>query len=78
LAWLGKLWKIVFGYIDNRAPRMADRENAIPQTYCKNTRSIALGYAINIFFLMAEVRILESGHIDLRRSSWKKVSIASP
>jgi hypothetical protein len=78
LAWLGKLWKIVFGYIDVRAPQMADPKNAIPLTYFTNTRYIALSYVINMLFLMAEVRILESGHIDLRRSSWKTVSIVSP
>ena len=61
MAWLGKLWKIVFGYIDVRAPRMADPKNAIPLTYFTNTRYIALSYVINMLFLLAEVRILELG-----------------
>jgi hypothetical protein len=31
---MGKLWKLVFGYIDIRALRLAYPENAISQTYC--------------------------------------------
>ena len=43
LAWLGKLWKIVFGYIDVRAPRMAEPENVS----CKLTEQLRLSIPSN-------------------------------